>query len=108
MSVCVVSDKTRRNQTTNTNDVSTPFFPSSSPLPPKTSYDFSADFPKLWCEAHMHGSQGERKTKYQRRRRSSATKRVANVYLRFVSAWQARKRSRPPMAWTDYSVFYSF
>eukprot|EP00752_Nemacystus_decipiens_P007285 g6519.t1 len=51
-------------------------------------YDFSADFPRVWCEAHMRGSQGERKTKYRRKRLSSATKRAANVYLRFVYAWQ--------------------
>lgn len=54
-------------------------------------YDFSADFPKLWCEANIRGGQGERKAQYRRKRRSSTTKRVANVYLRFVSAWQARR-----------------
>ncbi|CAN0177117.1 unnamed protein product [Ectocarpus sp. 12 AP-2014] len=52
-------------------------------------YDFSADFPKLWCAANMRGSQGEREIQYRRKRRSSASKKAANVYLRFITLWQA-------------------
>ncbi|CBN77135.1 hypothetical protein Esi_0036_0106 [Ectocarpus siliculosus] len=51
-------------------------------------YDFSADFPKLWCAANMRGSQGEREIQYRRKRRSSASKKAANVYLRFITLWQ--------------------
>lgn len=59
----------------------------------KISYNFSADFPKLWCEANIRGSRSDRNTQCRRKRRSSATKRVANVYLRFISSWQARSRA---------------
>ncbi|CAM9303601.1 unnamed protein product [Ectocarpus fasciculatus] len=52
-------------------------------------YDFSADFPKLWCAANMRGSQGEREIQYRRKRRSSASKKAANVYFRFITLWQA-------------------
>ncbi|CAM9199147.1 unnamed protein product [Ectocarpus sp. 12 AP-2014] len=51
-------------------------------------YDFSADFPKLWCAANMRGSQGQREIQYRRKRRSSASKKAANVYLRFITLWQ--------------------
>ncbi|CAB1102563.1 unnamed protein product [Ectocarpus sp. CCAP 1310/34] len=44
-------------------------------------YDFSADFPKLWCVATMRDSQGERKIQYRRKRRSSASKKAANVFM---------------------------
>ncbi|CAM9933123.1 unnamed protein product, partial [Ectocarpus sp. 8 AP-2014] len=52
-------------------------------------YEFSADFPKLWCAANMRGSQGEREIQYRRKRRSSASKKAANLYLRFITLWQA-------------------
>ncbi|CAM9466443.1 unnamed protein product [Laminaria digitata] len=72
-------------------------------------YDFSADFPKLWCQRRMHGNLGDTDTLSRQQRKTNASRRTAATYLRFIALWQARhtytRFSRLDMAFRRWRLY---